>query len=213
MEKTGKKNPAGGWLRERFFVRIATAGMLLMAVVGCTLGFVVRGLPVFDGPAGTLASWGATGVMVLALGLFYAYCRRVGASWGAGLAAERQIGDPIDHAVARRGCAVAHDVKEALGGRGNVDHVVMTPAGIWVVETKSGLAEQEAVCFSAGPGEEERSSGPKPSGDVPPGAWCPGDCRQRPRLARIAVRREGRAGAGVRREEVLAGAARGVRPC
>ena len=24
-----------------------------------------------------------------------------------------------------------------MGGRGNVDHVVMTPAGIWVVETKS----------------------------------------------------------------------------
>ena len=25
----------------------------------------------------------------------------------------------------------------ALGGRGNVDHVVMTPAGVWVVETKA----------------------------------------------------------------------------
>ena len=39
--------------------------------------------------------------------------------------------------LAQRGCAVAHDVMEALSGRGNVDHVVMTPAGIWVVETKS----------------------------------------------------------------------------
>ena len=79
----------------------------------------------------------ATGVMVLAFGLFYAYCRRVEATWGRGLKAERRIGDLIDHAVAQRGCAFAHDVKEALGGRGNVDHVVMTPAGIWVVETKS----------------------------------------------------------------------------
>ena len=39
--------------------------------------------------------------------------------------------------MTRRSCAVAHDVREALGGWGNVDHVVMTPAGIWVVETKS----------------------------------------------------------------------------
>ena len=51
--------------------------------------------------------------------------------------AERQVGDLIEHAVAQRGCAFAHDVKETLGGRGNVDHVVMTPAGVWVVETKA----------------------------------------------------------------------------
>ena len=52
--------------------------------------------------------------------VFYAYCRRVDATWGRGLEAERQIGDLIEHAVAQRGCAFAHDVKEALGGRGNV---------------------------------------------------------------------------------------------
>lgn len=150
MEKTGKKNPAGGWLIGQFLGRVAAAGMLLMAVVGCALGFMVRGLPVFDGPAGTLASWVATGAMVLALGLFYVYCRRVDASWGAGLAAEQQIGDFIDHAVAQRGCAVAHDVKEALGGRGNVDHVVMTPAGIWVVETKSGWLSKKRFASALG---------------------------------------------------------------
>ena len=138
MEKTGRKKAAGGWLRGEFYSRIASAGMLGMAAIGCALGFMVRGLPVFDGPAGTVASWVATGAMILAFGLFYVYCHRVQATWGRGLEAERQIGDFIDHAVAQRGCAVAHDVKEALGGRGNVDHVVMTPAGIWVVETKSG---------------------------------------------------------------------------
>jgi len=104
--------------------------MLGMAAMGCAFGFVVRGLPVLDGPAVRSASWVATGVMFLALGVLYAYCRGVEATWGRGLEEERQIGDLIDHAV-------AHDVKEALGGRGNVDHVVMTPAGIWVVETKS----------------------------------------------------------------------------
>ena len=35
------------------------------------------------------------------------------------------------------GCAFAHDVEEALGPGGNVDHVAFTPAGVWVVETKT----------------------------------------------------------------------------
>ena len=28
-------------------------------------------------------------------------------------------------------------MQEALGGSGNVDHVVMTPTGVWVVETEA----------------------------------------------------------------------------
>lgn len=75
--------------------------------------------------------------MILAFGLFYAYGRRLNATWGRGLEAERRIGDLIEYAVTRRSCAVAHDVKEALGGESNVDHVVLTPASSWVAETKS----------------------------------------------------------------------------
>ena len=78
------------------------------------------------------------GAMILAIGVFQVFCWRVDATWGRGRDAERQIGDLIEHAVAQRGCAFAYDVKGALSGRGNVDHVVMTPVGIWVVETKSG---------------------------------------------------------------------------
>ena len=137
METTGKKNAAGGWLRGELLRRIASAGMLFAAAVGFALGFLVRGLPQFDETPGGLASWMVLGVMVVSFGVFYAYCRLAVATWGRGLNAERQVGDLIEHAVAQRGCAFAHDIKEALGGRGNVDHVVMTPAGIWVVETKS----------------------------------------------------------------------------
>ena len=137
MKKSGRKNTAGGWLRGEFLRRIASAGMLFMAVTGFGLGFLVRGLPAFEVAAESRASWAIVGAMLLTFGIFYVYCRRVDATWGRGLEAERQIGDLIEHAVAQRGRAFAHDVKEALGGRGNVDHVVMTPAGIWVVETKS----------------------------------------------------------------------------
>lgn len=124
-------------MRGEFLRRIAVAGMLLMAVVGFALGTLVGDLLPADGSTGIQVSWAMVGVMVLAFVIFYAYGRRVDATWGRGLEAERQIGDFIEHAVAQRGCAFAHDVKEALGGRGNVDHVVMTPSGVWVVETKS----------------------------------------------------------------------------
>ena len=137
MKKAGRKNPAGGWLQVEASRRIASAGMLFMAAAGFTLGFAVRGLPLLDGPAGDGASWAVLGALVLALGGLYAYGLRVDATWIKGLKAERRVGDLIEHAVAKRGCAFAHDVKEVLGGRGNVDHVVMTPAGIWVVETKA----------------------------------------------------------------------------
>lgn len=74
---------------------------------------------------------------MLAVGALYAYGHRVEATFSRGLQAEREVGDLIKHALAQRGCAFAHDVKEALGGAGNVDHVVMTPARVWVVETKA----------------------------------------------------------------------------
>ena len=54
----------------------------------------------------------------------------VGSSRGAGLTRcrPRRIGAESD------GFRI---VKEALGDSGNVDHVVMTPAGVWAVETKA----------------------------------------------------------------------------
>lgn len=137
MEKTGRKNAAGDWLRGELLSRAASIGMLYMALVGFGLGFMVRGIAVFDGWPEILTAWVTLGLMAAGLIALYLYCRHLGATWGRGLAAERQVGDLIEHAVAQRGCAFAHDVKGALGGRGNVDHVVMTPAGIWVVETKA----------------------------------------------------------------------------
>ena len=59
-----------GWLRGEFLRRVTSAGMLWMAAAGCALGFRVRGLPVLDGPVGNVASWVATGAMILGLGLF-----------------------------------------------------------------------------------------------------------------------------------------------
>ena len=127
---------------------------MLMAVTGFGLGFAVRVIPVFDGDAGIFAAAGAIVVAVLAFAAFYEYCRRTDSRWARGFRAERHVGDFIEQALTKPGCAFAHDVKEALGGSGNVDHVVMTPAGIWVVETKSGWVDRrqfsKVLCQVAG---------------------------------------------------------------
>lgn len=92
MEKTGRKNAAGGWVLGEFLRRITSAGMLFMAVVGIAMGFLIRGLPVFEGSVGSRTSWVMLGAMMLAFVVCYAYCRRVDATWGRGLRAERQNG-------------------------------------------------------------------------------------------------------------------------
>ena len=138
MKKTGWKNAAGQWVRQQWLARQALASMLFVVIAGCAFGFWIRGLPVFNGPAGILALLVAAGAAILACVVVFAYHRRLDTTWLPGLKAERRIGDLIDYAVTQCGCAFAHDVREALGdGLGNVDHVVMTPAGIWVVETRA----------------------------------------------------------------------------
>ena len=153
MKQKGRKNAAGAWLRGEFLGRIFSAGMLSMAVTGFVLGILVRELPWFDRLPAGLVGWAAVGVLVATLGTLLVYVRRVDATWGRGMEAERRVGDLIEHAVAQPGCAFAHDVKEALGGRGNVDHVVMTPAGVWVVETKAAWLSRRkfpaALCQAA----------------------------------------------------------------
>ena len=137
MHRTGRKNAAGSWLRREMLRRILSVGMLAMAGFGFGLGFTLRGLPVFDALDATIATWGMVAVMALVYAALYRFGARIESSWGAGWDAERRVGDLIEHAVVETGCAFAHDVKEALGGSGNVDHVAMTPAGVWVVETKA----------------------------------------------------------------------------
>ena len=137
MEGTGRKNAAGSWLRWEMLRRVFSVSMLAMAAIGFGIGFTLRGLPVLDALDGTMATWAMIAMMSLVCGVLYAFGGWVESTWRAGWDAERRVGDLIEHAIVETGCAFAHDVKEALGGSGNVDHVVMTPAGVWVVETKA----------------------------------------------------------------------------
>ena len=147
MGRRGTKNVAGSRLRGALMDRAVRAGMVLMAATGFVLGFLARGVPGVDDMVRGLASWTVPSSAVLLTIAMYAavsvFLKRTEATWGSGLDAERRVGDRIEHGLVQPGCAFAHDVREALGGGGNVDHVALTPVGIWVVETKAAWLEGE----------------------------------------------------------------------
>ena len=145
MQGKGRKNAAGGWLRGEMVGRVAGVVSAAVAVVGFAWGLVFGGMPPMANLVQASPWWSMLGplsVMGLAYVAVVLVLRRTQSTWGRGLVAEKRVGDRIEHALVRPGCAFAHDVKEALGGPGNVDHVVLTPAGVWVVETKAGWLDK-----------------------------------------------------------------------
>jgi hypothetical protein len=74
-------------------------------------------------------------VVVLALGRVGDHVADDAVHWIRGARAERSVGEELE-ALRRDGFVVLHDV-EALG-RGNIDHIVSGPTGVYVVETKHG---------------------------------------------------------------------------
>ena len=145
MQSKGRKNAAGGWLFGEMAGRAAGVFAAAAAVAGFAWGLVVGGTPLMANLVQASPWWAMLGslcVIGLAYGVVVWVLRQTQSTWGRRLAAERRVGDRIEHALVRPGCAFAHDVKEALGGPGNVGHVVLTPAGVWVVETKSGWLDK-----------------------------------------------------------------------
>ena len=56
--------------------------------------------------------------------------------WLKGADAETYVGQVIEYAIAAPNCAAAHSVT-GLSGSGDIDHLVATPADLWIVETKA----------------------------------------------------------------------------
>ena len=211
MEKTGRKNAAGDWLRGKLFSRAASIGILYMALAGFGLGFMVRGFAVFDAWPEILTALVMLGLMVVGLSALYLYCRHLGVTWGRGLAAERQVGDLIEHAVAQRGCAFAHDVK---GGRAGQRRSRGDDTGGHLGGGDQGvLAEQAEVSCGVAPSRGECTPGSPPSRH-----WSSRSrraCHRGPLqgLAGTGVRLEREACQGLRSEEVLESAAWRARAC
>lgn len=138
MTGTGRKNAAGAWLSQQVRLRLISVAMLSMALFGILVGLALRGLPAAAELDAEDMNWASLGVAVFVACGVLLYLKHLENTWLRGLEAERRVSDHIEHAITKEVCAYAHDVKEAVSASGNIDHVVVTPAGVWVVETKAG---------------------------------------------------------------------------
>ncbi len=127
-----RKQP-GYWLHGRLVMRTIAMLAGVAWLFGIWIGMLVhKWLPELI-PSAIILS-----LIVLAALLLF---DKVGTWWTRniekGLDAETRVGQAIDYAVAAPGSAVAHGVTE-IAKYGDIDHIVRTPARLWVVETKSG---------------------------------------------------------------------------
>ena len=132
-----RRNP-GGWLREKLRERLVEVGVLLAMGAAWLCGAVLA-LLIGLGPGfwSEWASWMVLvpGVVFLGVALFRARSGwRIG-NMNKGARAEEEIGQAIEYALTQDSCAVAHHV-ERIAKVGDIDHLVATPSGLWVIETK-----------------------------------------------------------------------------
>ena len=141
-----KRNP-GAWLRELLNERATDIALLSMLGIG---GLTGAGLALWltfgSGPAFQWTAWFALlpGAVCLAVAFHKAARPADGsiASWrlrdmGTGARSEETVGQAIEYALTSARCGVAHHVEE-IAKVGDIDHLVATPRGLWVIETKHG---------------------------------------------------------------------------
>lgn len=129
------KQDPGEWLRRRLFDRIVDATFLATFAAGWLCGGVAGAIGMDLG-----AGWTLSFVLLPSAGLLGAALYKLVRGWrlpdmtkGAG--AEAKVGLAIEYALTRERCAVAHNV-EGIARVGDIDHLVATPRGLWVIETK-----------------------------------------------------------------------------
>lgn len=134
-----KRNP-GEWLRERLLQRLMQARLYGMVgfgwLQGAGIALWAAGVPdpVSTGVAATVLLPGA---VFLGMALLGAKRGWRPADMRKGARAEERVGQAIEYALTAEPCAVAHHV-EGIARIGDIDHLVATPCGLWVVETKHG---------------------------------------------------------------------------
>ena len=135
-----KRNP-GEWLRDRLFDRVVQAALLGMGGIGWLLG---AGLVLWTtrGPSQAVPEWMVWSMLLPGAGFLMAALYKAKRGWRLpdmrkGARAEETIGQAIEYALTRDACAVAHHVEE-IARVGDIDHLVATPSGLWVIETKHG---------------------------------------------------------------------------
>ena len=134
-----KRNP-GEWLRDRILGRNLEVALYVTAGTAW-LGGAAAGLWAGFG-ARVLEQWASLLVVLPGVAFLGAALTLAGRGWRLpdmrkGARAEETIGQAIEYALTRDSCAVAHHVEE-IARIGDIDHLVATPQGLWVIETKHG---------------------------------------------------------------------------
>ncbi|MDE0453523.1 MAG: nuclease-related domain-containing protein [Gammaproteobacteria bacterium] len=136
-----KRNP-GEWLRDRLIDKVVQVGLLGMVGWGWLIGaglvlWVTRG-PGQAAPEWMVWSFLLPGALFVGTALFKAKRGWRLADMRKGARAEERVGQAVEYALTGEGCAVAHHVEGEIAKIGDIDHLVATPRGLWVIETKHG---------------------------------------------------------------------------
>ena len=136
-----KRNP-GEWLREKLQDRLVEVALLATLGTGWLCGAALALWMTLFGPRLGLdwTIWFALlpGAVFLVAGLYKAKRGWRLPDMRKGARAEETIRQAIEYALTRDACAVAHHVEE-IAKVGDIDHLVATPHGLWVIETKHGF--------------------------------------------------------------------------
>lgn len=126
---------AGSFLRAKM-VQLSMWGMLAGGIMfGLSAGLLFYAVEGWIGPLWVIVAYAAAAAAVF-LGWRILDSGRWDLDWlGKGMDAEERVGQLIEYGITAKDCAVAHSVTE-IAKVGDIDHIVATPAGIWVIETK-----------------------------------------------------------------------------
>ena len=130
--KWSKRRFAGGWLRQRLLTR----AMLLASSTAFALGLLIAVMMNL-----WLPFWSYIATAVGCLVIIVVVMIESGPwKWRSdnlekGIAGEQRIGQAIELALISDHCAVAHGVSK-IARVGDIDHLIATPLGLLVVETK-----------------------------------------------------------------------------
>lgn len=135
------KRIPGGWLRHRLLDRVVQVALLGMAGMGWLLG---AGLVLWAtrGPGQSVPEWMVWSMLLPGAGFLLAGLCKAKRGWRLadmrkGASAEERVGQVIEYALTSDRCAVAHHVED-IARIGDIDHLVATRRGLWVIETKHG---------------------------------------------------------------------------
>ena len=122
--------------------KLINSSLLAIGGIGMAMGLSIGLLfysvfpPWADSYWGVVAYLGTAGVILSPVWLM----TRPSFRWNLdnlqkGGEAETYVGQLVEYAITAEHCAVAHSVTEIATG-GDIDHLVATPAAVWLIETK-----------------------------------------------------------------------------